>query len=332
MSAQPPLPKNGQVADATPRNWVDRWAPKSTRPYLRLARADRPIGSWLLFWPSAWAIAFAATQYRHLPVTPTWPWLGMEAYPLPDLWLLCLFLVGSFVMRGAGCTVNDIADRNFDAQVERSRSRPLPSGQVSVTQAFIFLGLQCLVGLVILLNLNTYSIWLGAASLLPIAIYPFMKRITNWPQAVLGLTFNWGALLGWTAVTGSLTLPPLILYLGAIFWTIGYDTIYAHQDKTDDAALGLKSSALKLGEKTKPALIVFYSITSLSLLTTGYLVGMGGFYYLTITFAIWHLFRQIWRTDIHNPTRCLSVFRSNRDFGALVFAAILAGSLGSSPF
>lgn len=332
MSVQPPSPKNGQVADATPGNWVDHWAPKSTRPYLRLARADRPIGSWLLFWPSAWAIAFAATQYRLPSLSPTWSWPGMEASPLPDLWLLYLFLVGSFVMRGAGCTINDIADRNFDAQVERSRSRPLPSGQVTVPQAFIFLGLQCLIGLIILLNLNTYSIWLGAASLLPIAIYPFMKRITNWPQAVLGLTFNWGAMLGWTAVTGSLALAPLILYLGAVFWTIGYDTIYAHQDKTDDAALGLKSSALKLGEKTKPALIIFYSITTLCLLATGYMVEIGGFYYLAITVAIWHLFRQIQRTDIHNPDRCLSVFRSNRDFGLLVFAAILAGGLSTPPF
>lgn len=332
MHAQPPLPENGQVADATDKNWVDRWAPKPTRPYLRLARADRTIGSWLLFWPSAWAIAFAATQYRHLPISPTWPWLGMEAYPLPDLWLLCLFLVGSFVMRGAGCTINDIADRNFDGQVERSRSRPLPSGQISVAQAFLFLALQCLIGLVILLNLNTYSIVLGAASLLPITIYPFMKRITYWPQAALGLAFNWGALLGWTAVTGSLDVAPFILYFGAIFWTIGYDTIYAHQDKTDDAALGLKSSALRLGEKTKPALVIFYSITTLSLLATGYIVGMSGFYYLTIGFAIWHLYRQIRRTDIHNPARCLSVFRSNRDFGALVFGAILAGGLGSAPF
>lgn len=332
MHAQPPLPENDQVADATDKNWVDRWAPKPTRPYLRLARADRTIGSWLLFWPSAWAIAFAATQYRHLPISPTWPWLGMEAYPLPDLWLLCLFLVGSFVMRGAGCTINDIADRNFDGQVERSRSRPLPSGQISVAQAFLFLALQCLIGLVILLNLNTYSIVLGAASLLPITIYPFMKRITYWPQAALGLAFNWGALLGWTAVTGSLDVAPFILYFGAIFWTIGYDTIYAHQDKTDDAALGLKSSALRLGEKTKPALVIFYSITTLSLLATGYIVGMSGFYYLTIGFAIWHLYRQIRRTDIHNPARCLSVFRSNRDFGALVFGAILAGGLGSAPF
>jgi 4-hydroxybenzoate polyprenyltransferase len=201
-----------------------------------------------------------------------------------------------------------------------------------VAQAFLFLALQCLIGLVILLNLNTYSIVLGAASLLPITIYPFMKRITYWPQAALGLTFNWGALLGWTAVTGSLDVAPFILYFGAIFWTIGYDTIYAHQDKTDDAALGLKSSALRLGEKTKPALVIFYSITTLSLLATGYIVGMSGFYYLTIGFAIWHLYRQIRRTDIHNPARCLSVFRSNRDFGALVFGAILAGGLGSAPF
>ena len=250
IKPHPTVPGAAPVADAVPRNWVDGWAPQWARPYLRLARADRPIGVWLLLWPCWWSLALAALAKRDV---------------MPDAWYLALFAIGSLVMRAAGCTYNDIVDRNYDGRVERTRMRPIPSGQVSVRNATIFMVALCLVGLAVLLQFNWPTVILGIASLGVVAIYPFTKRITYWPQAVLGLVFSWGALMGWCAVFGSLATPALLLYVGTVAWIIGYDTIYAHQDKEDDALLGLKSSALRLGGATRYWLAIFYAVTALAI-------------------------------------------------------------------
>ncbi|MEQ9519876.1 MAG: 4-hydroxybenzoate octaprenyltransferase [Parvibaculum sp.] len=310
-----------KVADAAADNWVDAYAPPRFKPYLKLMRADRPVGTWLLLWPCLWSIALAA------PLGEGWSVLPLLL--LPEPWTLFLFAVGAFVMRGAGCTINDILDHEFDAKVARTRSRPIPSGAVSVKQAFWFLGFLCLLGLMILVQFNLFTIMLGAASLVLVGLYPLAKRVTYWPQAVLGLTFNWGALLGWAAVSGSLAWPPVFLYLGGICWTIGYDTIYGHQDKEDDALLGLKSTSLKFGEKTKPWLYLFYggAITFFGL--AGLTAAIGWIFYVGLAIGGWHLMRQVRRTDIDNPARCLAIFKSNRDFGVILFAAIVAGTLGS---
>lgn len=292
------------VADAAPLNWVDRYAPAFMRPYARLARLDRPIGTWLLLWPCLWSLSLATDG-------------------LPDFSLMALFAMGAVVMRGAGCTYNDIVDREIDAQVARTRSRPLPAGDVTLMQAVIFLIAQLLVGLCVLLSLNILSIWLGLCSLILIAIYPFMKRITHWPQAVLGLAFNWGALMGWSAVVGHLDAAPIILYAGSVFWTIGYDTIYAHQDKEDDAVVGVKSTALKFGAATPYWLTGFYSAMIVALVIAGSLAGLHSIFFGGVALAAMHLAWQIWRLDVDDGAMCLARFRSNRDFGAIVFAAIL---------
>src|SRR5579862_9357070 len=250
-------------SDIDPGDWVDRWLPRWAEPYARLARLDRPIGTWLLLFPGWWGIALAG---------PRWP----------DPWLLALFGLGAVVMRGAGCTLNDIADRNYDGQVARTRLRPIPSGRVSVRQAAVFMAAQLAVGAAILFSLNRISIMLGVAVLALIATYPFMKRITYWPQLFLGLNFNWGALLGWTAVTGSLSWPPVLLYLGGICWTLGYDTIYAHQDKEDDARIGVKSSALALGDKTTPFLFAFYGAAAVLWTAAGTTAGLGWLFFLGV--------------------------------------------------
>ena len=238
----PPHPLT--VPDAAPGNWVDRSAPRSWRPYLRLARFDRPIGAWLLLFPCWWGQSLGELSLGH---------------PFPRLWYLALFLAGAFVMRGAGCTYNDIVDRDFDARVARTAARPIPSGQVTVAEARMFLAILCIAGFLILIQFNHFTIVLGAGSLVLVAIYPFMKRYTYWPQVVLGLTFKWGALVGWAATTGSLAPAALSLYAGSVLWTVGYDTIYAHQDKEDDLLIGLKSTALKLGTATPRWLAAFYA-------------------------------------------------------------------------
>src|SRR5947209_14995125 len=233
-----------RVADAI-GNWVDTRAPRWSRPYLRLSRLDRPIGSWLLLLPCWWSAALAAG-------------VAHDIGPLPRI--VALFLVGAFVMRGAGCTWNDITDRDLDARVERTRSRPIPAGQVSVSQALVFLALQALIGLAVLLQFNRFAIMTGIASLVIVAVYPFMKRITWWPQVVLGLAFSWGALMGFAVTQGRIDAVAVVLYAGSIAWVIGYDTIYAHQDAEDDALIGIKSTALLFGPKTKPALAIFYGL------------------------------------------------------------------------
>ena len=300
------LDRTPTVADRQ-LTWVDR-LPERLRPFAVLARWDRPIGTWLLLWPCWWALALA----------PGWP----------DLRALALFGLGAVAMRGAGCVVNDLADRDLDARVERTRHRPLASGRLSVAQASAFLVLQLLVGLAVLLSFNRFTVLLGLASMPLVIAYPFMKRITWWPQAVLGLTFNWGALVGWSAVTGDLAAPALVLYAAGFFWTLGYDTIYAHQDKVDDALIGVRSSARRLGAATIPWLWLFYG-TALALIgVAGWLVAPGPGFYVVLGLAGVHLAWQVRTIDLDNPASCLARFRSNREFGLLVFLALLAGKVG----
>jgi 4-hydroxybenzoate polyprenyltransferase len=296
----------GRVADST-GNWVDRLAPAWTRPYLRLARLDRPIGSWLLLLPCWWSVGLAAVGARE----------GV------NLWHLVLFFVGAFAMRGAGCTWNDIVDRDLDARVERTRSRPIPSGQVTVATAGAFLVLQAMIGLAVLLQFNRFTIYVGLASLGVVAVYPFMKRITYWPQIVLGLAFSWGALMGWPATFAQLDPPALLLYAGAISWVIGYDTIYAHQDREDDALIGIKSTALLFRERTKPMLALFYALAVALIALAGFSAGAGLIFALGLLAFALHLAWQIARLDVDNPINCLAVFKSNRDAGLILFAGLV---------
>jgi 4-hydroxybenzoate polyprenyltransferase len=300
-----------QAADPTDihiGDWVDRWLPRWAEPYTRLARFDRPIGTWLLLFPGWWGIALAS---------PGWP----------NPWLMLLFALGAVVMRGAGCTLNDIADRHYDGKVARTRLRPIPSGRVTVMQAALFMAAQLAVGAAILFSLNRISIALGVAVLALIATYPFMKRITYWPQLFLGLNFNWGALIGWTAVTGSLAWPPVLLYLGGICWTLGYDTIYAHQDKEDDARIGVKSSALALGERTRPFLFAFYGLAIALWAAAGLADGLNRAFAIGLTLAAAQLAWQAATVDIGDPIDCLRKFRSNRAVGWLMLFGIVAGHL-----
>ena len=301
----------GQVADAAPGNWVDHWAPEATRPYLRLSRADRPIGTWLLLLPCWWALAIAS--------------LMQGAFTLGHLWIGVGCAIGAFLMRGAGCTWNDITDRDFDGAVERTRSRPIPSGQVTVKGAVIWMVVQALLAFGILLTFHPLAIALGIASLALVAIYPFAKRFTWWPQVFLGLAFNWGALLVWAAVTGSLGWPAIALYLSGIAWTLFYDTIYAHQDTEDDALIGVKSTARLFGEETPNWLKWFLvlSVLLLALSMIGALAGSVSVLQLTIALGGawafgWHLTWQIRRLDMEDNARLLRLFRSNRDAGLIV--------------
>ena len=296
------------VPDAPPGNWVDRYAPAWFRPYARLARFDRPIGYWLLLFPCWWSLTLA----EHA---------SGASYPSP--WFLFLFAVG-VIMRGAGCTYNDIVDRDIDAGVARTRGRPIPSGEVSVKAAAVFMVLLCLIGLVVLLQFNWYTVVLGASSLLLVAIYPFMKRYTYWPQVVLGLTFKWGALVGWSAARGTLEWPAIILYAGCVAWTVGYDTIYAHQDKEDDLAMGLKSTALRFGDRTKAWVSGFYGFAVVMWAVAAHLAGVGAVGLLALAAAGVHLAWQVATLDITDPQNCLVRFRSNRDLGGLVFAGFVA--------
>jgi 4-hydroxybenzoate polyprenyltransferase len=300
-------PAAGSVADAT-GNWVDTLAPAWLRPYLRLARLDRPIGSWLLLLPCWWSSALAAVA-AHARA--------------PSLWHLVLFFIGAFAMRGAGCTWNDIVDRDLDGSVERTASRPIPSGQVSLAQAALFLILQSLVGFAVLMAFNGFTVALGIASLAIVAVYPFMKRITYWPQIVLGLAFSWGALMGWAAAFGRLDPPALLLYAGSISWVIGYDTIYAHQDREDDALIGIKSTALLFGPRTKPMLALFYGIAVILIGAAGVAAGAGVFFGLGLLAFAAHLVWQTVRLDIGDPDNCLAVFKSDRDAGLILFAGLL---------
>jgi len=305
---QSPATPPGAVADAQRGNWVDRYAPDWLKPYARLARWDRPIPLLLLFWPCAMGLALA---------TLALPGTGF------DLGALVLFLIGSVVMRGAGCTFNDIVDTDIDMKVARTRSRPIPSGQVSRRQAAVFLVLQLLAGLAILLQFNTTTIWLGVSSLLLVAIYPFMKRVTWWPQFFLGLAFNWGALLGWTSQTDALALPPLLLYAGGILWTIGYDTIYALQDIEDDALIGVKSTARLFGRRTRLIVALFYLAALAVWSAAAALAGAGLAFAIALLPAAAVFAWQVSTLDAREPGNALVRFRANHWVGIALTLALL---------
>ena len=300
-----------RIADALPDHWADRVLPGWARPYARLMRLERPIGWWLLLLPCWWGLA-----------------LGQIALGggVPNPWYALLFLVGAIIMRGAGCTLNDIADRNFDGRVERTRLRPIPAGQVSVPQAMAFLVMLCLLGLVILLQFNWFTVVTGAASLVIVAVYPFMKRITYWPQAVLGLAFNWGALVGWASIHGSLSLAPLLLYAGGISWTLAYDTIYAHQDKEDDALIGVKSTALKFGDRSIWWLGFFFALGIALIDAAVWIAGGGLIAHVGVAGAALQAAWQLARFEPDNGPRCLELFRSNRIFGLIITFGFLLDS------
>lgn len=312
-----PATPEGQVADAVADNWVDRHAPDWTRPYLRLSRADRPIGTWLLLLPCWWGLALSM--------------LVSQTASLYDLWIALGCAIGAFLMRGAGCTWNDFTDRDFDGSVERTRSRPIPSGQVSVKQAIAWMVAQSLVAFCILLTFPPMAILLGVIALLPVCIYPFAKRFTWWPQVFLGLAFNWGALLAWTAHSGSLGAPAVVLYVAGIAWTLFYDTIYAHQDTEDDALIGIKSTARLFGAQTGPWLRRFLMATVGLMGLAVVFSGLGNASILALVVALmgpwamgWHMAWQLRGLDIENNAKLLQLFRSNRDTGLIpvIFFAV----------
>ncbi|WP_372841651.1 4-hydroxybenzoate octaprenyltransferase [Phaeovulum sp.] len=319
MRAPSELPEPGPVADAPRGNWVDRFAPAPSRPYLRLSRADRPIGTWLLLIPCFWGVALAAAA---------------DAPRLGDIWIIVACAIGAAVMRGAGCTWNDITDRHIDGSVARTRSRPIPSGQVSVRGALLWMAAQTAVGAALLFSFNNAAILLGLLSLVPVAIYPFAKRFTWWPQVFLGIAFNWGALLAWVAHTGSLTAAPVALYLSGIAWTLFYDTIYAHQDKEDDALIGVRSTARLFGARTGRWL-GFFLMATVTLMTLAVLEALlPGASPLKLALALagpwglgWHLLWQMRKLDIDSPEVCLRVFRSNREAGLIAALFLAAAAL-----
>jgi 4-hydroxybenzoate polyprenyltransferase len=308
----------GRVADAPSGHWVYRVLPRWLWPYAQLARWDRPIGWQLLLWPCWWSAALAATAYAR----PTDPILTL----LPQPYTLVLFLIGAIAMRGAGCTYNDIVDEDIDVAVERTRSRPLPSGKVSRRQAWTFLVIQALIGLAALLQLNSFAVGLGISSLVIVAIYPFMKRFTDWPQLVLGLAFSWGALMGWANEFGDIDAPAIMLYIGSILWVIGYDTIYAHQDKEDDAIVGVRSTARLFGDNTKAWLAGLYA-GALMCFAVAFANAQAPVPVMAGLIAAGaHMARQISTLDIDNPDQCLRLFKSNNQVGWLVFLGIVGGA------
>ncbi len=324
-----------RVADATPDNWVYRILPNSIWPYAQLARWDRPIGWWLLLWPCWWSLALAVgngqeTWRTHLQAHG----IGFQsnAVQFVELLIVCIpFLLGAVAMRGAGCTYNDIVDVDIDERVSRTTSRPIPSGRVTKAQAAIFMVFQALFGLFCLIALclgtlkfNTFAFFLAIASLVVVACYPFAKRVTDWPQFVLGLAFSWGALMGWAVVFGELATAPILLYIGCVLWTIGYDTIYAHQDREDDALVGVRSTARLFGEKTKPALMALYAGTLL-LFTLAFSYAQASWpSYLGLIIGSGHMLWQIKTLDINDGDNCLKLFKSNSHFGWIVFVGLVA--------
>lgn len=292
--------------DINSDSWINKYLHPKVRPYAQLMRLDRPIGTWLLLWPCLWSVALASSTF-------------------PNFRLLLLFTVGSIVMRGAGCVINDIYDLNLDKQVERTCMRPLASGQIKIWQSIVLLVVLLLIGLRILLFFNYATLVVGCLSLFLIFSYPLMKRITWWPQLFLGLTFNWGAFLGWISVCGTLGAPPLLLYLSGVAWTLGYDTIYAYQDIKDDTLVGIKSTARLFDKNGVFWVKFFYFVAILVLVLTGISSSEGvGFYVTILGLAILSLF-QINAWDMNNQANCLDLFRRNRDFGLIVFTAIILG-------
>ncbi len=299
----------GTVADAQKDNWLDRHAPEKVKPYGRLARWDRPIGFWLLFWPCAWGIGLAALAQ---------PQIGF------GWWAAILMFFGAVLMRGAGCTFNDIVDRDIDMQVARTRSRPIPSGQVTAREALYFLIAQALLASAILFQFNRFTVWAGVASLVLVAIYPFMKRITWWPQFFLGLAFSYGALVGWSSQTGGLGWAPIVLYAGTILWVIGYDTIYALQDVEDDALVGVKSTARLFGDNVRPAVGVLYAAAFVLWNVASILAGGGWLFAAISLIAAGLLAWQLWTLDPNQPENPLIRFKNNHYVGIVLTLAFLA--------
>ena len=298
------------ASDIQGASWMIRLAPRQARPYMRLIRADRPIGTWLLLLPCLWSVTMASSTVFNTRPDPTY---------------IALFAIGAFVMRGAGCVVNDLWDRDIDGKVARTANRPIAFGEVSVKQALIFLGCLLLIGLGVLLQFNTTAITMGVAWLGLVAVYPLMKRITYWPQAFLGITFNWGALLAWAAVEGSVGWPAVLMYVAGFFWTLGYDTVYGHQDKEDDMMVGVKSASIKLGRNTKPFVALFYMLTVILMAFAGDAAGMGWFYFVMLAAAAVQFAWQVGTLDIDAPRNCLARFKSNRDVGLMIFLGALLG-------
>lgn len=299
-------PRNSaSIADAVADNWVDLYAPQFAKPYLRLARLDRPIGTWLLLFPCWWGQSLA-----HLSLGEAWI----------NVWYFLLFAIGALVMRGAGCAWNDIVDSDIDGHVARTSARPIPSGALTVRQATVFAIILSLIGFVVLIQFNWLTIGVGIASLALVAAYPFAKRYTDWPQGVLGLTFNWGVLVGWTAVANDVGIAPLIMYLGAVSWTIAYDTIYAHQDKEDDALLGLRSTAIRFGDQTPYWLTSFFGFAVILWLIAALMCGAQAPLFLAILATAAHFAWQVSTLDSNDPDNCLKRFRSNRWVGWILLA------------
>ena len=308
----PETPQSEILPDARPDNWVDRFAPEGLRPWLKLGRFDRPTGIWLLMLPGWQGVALATSM----------------AGRWPDLLLLAKIFAGAALMRAAGCAYNDIVDRDLDAKVARTAGRPVASGRISVQQAAAFLVVCSLLAAAVLFTLPPLAIGLGIGSLVLVAAYPFMKRITWWPQAWLGLTFNWGALLGFAAVTGEIGLPAILLYLGGVFWTLGYDTIYAVQDMEDDALAGIRSSARRLGPSAPKAVLGVYVLAFLLALACAFTARLGPLFPPLAAGYGLHLSRQAARLDMGDPTGALALFRSNALAGLILFAALAAGQFG----
>ena len=314
------LEKDISVSDAITGNWVDRFPIVSIRPYLRLSRADRPIGTWLLFLPCLWGATLGFAS-----ISASW---------VDYLWVIITCGFGAFLMRGAGCTWNDYTDREFDGKVKRTASRPIPSGQVTAKAALLWMICQALLAFGFLLTLNKGAILLGVLALLPVAIYPFAKRFTWWPQLFLGIAFNWGALLGWVAIVGTLELPAVFLYIGGICWTLFYDTIYAHQDRDDDALIGIKSTARLFKEHTQSALTVFLILSLLSLGIAIALALRETASFLPLSFSFlglwgfgWHLFWQQTRLNINDASLCLTLFRSNYKAGLILGGGLFLSAI-----
>ncbi|EJF82013.1 4-hydroxybenzoate octaprenyltransferase [Bartonella doshiae] len=310
----------GRVMDASSKQWVYNFLPSSLWFYAQLARWDRPIGWKLLMWPCFWSTTMAFLSCEMFQ-------LSLLSMLINWLWYLTLFFIGSIAMRGAGCTWNDLIDHKIDSQVERTRSRPLPTGHVSRFQAKVFLFVQCLVGLGVLSQFNRFSFFLGISSLVAVAIYPFMKRVTYWPQFFLGIAFNWGALMGWAVVYGSLGWAPVFIYIGSILWTMGYDTIYAHQDKEDDVTVGVLSTALLFGKGTKRALVFLYSGFIVFVSLAFYLAQVPLLSFLGLFVASIHVFMQIKIINIDDSAQCLKLFKSNSFVGFLIFVGLVCGGI-----
>lgn len=306
---------NHKVADAHARNWSDKWLPKKFTPYFQLMRLDRPVGVWLLLWPCFWG-QILGVYARHNQ--------GFDINIWAQLHYIILFFVGAIIMRGAGCAYNDLVDYKYDKQVERTKSRPLPAGKITIKRAKYFLFYLLLAGFMVLIQFNWFTVFVGAASLILVATYPWMKRFTYWPQAFLGLAFNWGALLGFTAVTGYLSSGAIWLYVGGFFWTIGYDTIYAHQDKDDDMMIGLKSTAILFGKRTKLWLFILYALAMASFAFSLLSAGLGMISVLTLAPLSAHLIWQVMALKLDDADKCLKIFKSNILFGGLLTLGFLA--------